>query len=151
MTATADGGGCRSRQDGLLDSERRLTGLGTTIPFRSVTLDDDGATLHVRPLEPITFGGLDALSLPHSFALKALLEHGTLTVSELAEVLGVPTDTSRALLETLGNALVIAPADWREGPGSFHFSSVDSVTRYRIRPLLIHPITRFLRSRNVVH
>ena len=118
--------------------------------FRSVTLEDDDATLRVRPLQSIAFGGLDALPLPHAFALKALLEHGTLTVGELAEVLGVPADTSRSLLETLGNALLIAPAG-EEGPAAFQFVSVDYDTRYRIRPLLIHPVTRFLRSRNIVH
>jgi hypothetical protein len=119
--------------------------------FRSVTLAPDDTTLRVHPLEPIDFGTLDALPLPHAFALKALLEHGTLTVDELAAVLGVPPTTSRSLLETLGNALIVAPAERVEGPGAFQFASVGYDTRYRIRPLLIHPVTRFLRSRNVVH
>ncbi len=119
--------------------------------FRSVTLDADETTLRVRPLVPISFDVLDTLPLPHAFALKALLEHGTLTVAELAEVHGVELDESHALLETLGNALIIAPADRVEGPGVFQFASVERDTRYRIRPLLIHPVTRFLRSRNIVH
>lgn len=119
--------------------------------FRSVTLDDDDATLRVRPLEPIAFGGLDALPLPHAFALKALLEHGTLTVGELAEVLGVSSEMSYSLLETLGNALLIVPVARIEGPSAFQFASVEHGTRYRIRPLLIHPVIRFLRSRNIVH
>lgn len=119
--------------------------------FRSVTLAPDAAAMEVRPLAPITFEGLDTLPLPHAFALKALLDHGTLTVDELAAVLGQPPDDSRALLETLGNALVIAPADRVEGPGVFQFSSVDHETRYRIRPLLVQPVTRVLRSRNIVH
>jgi ribosomal 50S subunit-associated protein YjgA (DUF615 family) len=119
--------------------------------FRSVTLVPDAAAMEVRPLAPITFEGLDALPLPHAFALKALLDHGTLTVDELAAVLGGPPADSRALLETLGNALVIAPADRVEGPGVFQFTSVDHETRYRIRPLLVQPVTRVLRSRNIVH
>lgn len=119
--------------------------------FRSVSLAPDETTLHVQPLSPVSFDILDTLPLPHSFALKALLEHGTLTVAELADVLGVPSSTSRSLLETLGNALIIAPADRVEGPGVFQFASVEYETRYRIRPLLIHPVTRFLRSRNIVH
>jgi hypothetical protein len=119
--------------------------------FRSVRLDTDGATLRVQPLEPIAFGALDALPLPHAFAMKALLEHGILTADELAEVLGVSAPTARSLLETLGNALVIAPADREEGDGLFRFPSVERGSRYRIRPLLIHPVTRFLRSRNIVH
>lgn len=119
--------------------------------FRSVTLDADETALHVRPLAPISFELLDTLPLPHAFVLKALLEHRTLTVEELAAVQGLAPDTSRALLETLGNALLIAPADRVEGPGVFRFASVEPGTRYRIRPLLIHPVTRFLRSRNIVH
>jgi transcription initiation factor IIE alpha subunit len=99
----------------------------------------------------VSFEVLDALPLSHAFALKALLEHGTLTVDELAEVLGISPATGRSLLETLGNALVIAPAEQVEGPGVFQFVSIEYETRYRIRPLLIHPVTRFLRSRNIVH
>jgi len=119
--------------------------------FRSVTLDVDAATLRVRPLQPVSFDVLDTLPLPHAFALKALLEHGTLTVEELSSVLGVSPATGRSLLETLGNALVIAPAERVEGPGVFQFASIEYETRYRIRPLLIHPVTRVLRSRNIVH
>jgi DNA-binding transcriptional ArsR family regulator len=119
--------------------------------FRSVRLDEDGATLRVRPLEPVSFEVLDTLPLPHAFALKALLEHSTLTVGELADVLGVDPSTSRALLEALGNALVIAPAERVEGPGVFQFASVERGTRYRVRPLLVHPVIRFLRSRNIYH
>ena len=119
--------------------------------FRAVTFEADNATLRVQPLDPIAFGALDALPLPHAFAMKALLEHGTLTAGELAEVLGVSVTTSRSLLETLGNALVVAPAEESEGPGGFRFVSVDYDTRYRVRPLVIHPVTRFLRSRNILH
>jgi hypothetical protein len=119
--------------------------------FRSVTLDADEGVLRVRPLNPVSFEVLDTFPLPHAFALKALLEHGTLTVAELAAVLEIDAGTSRSLLETLGNALVIAPADRVEEPGVFQFASVDRETRYRIRPLLIQPVTRVLRSRNIVH
>lgn len=119
--------------------------------FRSVVLDADEATLRVRPLSPVPFDVLDTLPLLHAFALKALLEHGTLTVEELADVIGVTPRTSRSLLETLGNALVIVPAEQVGGPGIFQLASVEYEARYRIRPLLIHPVTRFLRSRNIVH
>jgi hypothetical protein len=68
----------------------------------------------------------DTLPMPHAFALKALLE-------------------------ALGNALLIAPAERVDGPGAFQFASVDRTTRYRLRPLLVQPVLRFLRGRNVVH
>jgi hypothetical protein len=119
--------------------------------LRSVRLDEEDGGLQVRPLEPISFEVLDTLPMPHAFALKALLEHSTLTVGELADVTGVPPATSRALLEALGNALLIAPAERVDGPGAFQFASVDRTTRYRLRPLLVQPVIRFLRGRNIVH
>jgi hypothetical protein len=101
--------------------------------FRSVRLDEDDGGLRVRPLEPISFEVLDTLPMPHAFALKALLE-------------------------ALGNALLIAPADssrppsgWTAG-GAFQSASVDRTTRYRLQPLLVvRPVLRFLRGHNVVH
>lgn len=80
------------------------------------------------------FGGADALPLLHAFALKVLLEHRTLTVDELAEVLDVSLARGRSLLEMLGNALIIVPADRVEGPRAVQFSSVGYDARYRIRP-----------------
>ena len=122
--------------------------------FRAVHLDPDDAEagiLHVRPLRPIRFDYLDALSIEHAFALKALLDHGTLTISELAQVLQIDRSDSRALLESLGNAFLIAPAEALSAPGPMTFASVTGDLPYRIRPLVLHPVSRFLRSRNVIH
>jgi hypothetical protein len=122
--------------------------------FRAVHLTPDDAEdgrLHVRPLQPMNFDFLDAFSMEHTFALKALLDHGTLTIAELADVLQVDAARSRALLESLGNALLIVPDASLVDPGRVPFTSVDRNTRYRIRPLVLHPVTRFLRSRNVIH
>jgi len=122
--------------------------------FRAVHLDPDDAAegiLHVRPLRPIRFDYLDSLSIEHAFALKALLDHGTLTISELARILQIDRSDSRALLESLGNAFLIAPAETLSVPGPMTFASVTGDIPYRIRPLVLHPVSRFLRSRNVIH
>lgn len=119
--------------------------------FRSVHLDADAATLCVRPVRPIRFDAIERFSLQLAFALKALLEHATLTVDELAEVLQTSPATSRSMLETLGNALLITTVEGGGPPGSFDFTCVEPGVRYRIRPLVIHPVIRFLRSRNIVH
>ena len=122
--------------------------------FRAVHLepgDAEEGLLHVRPLRPMNFDFLDAFSMEHTFALKALLDHGTLTIAELADVLQIDAARSRALLESLGNALLIVPDASLVDPGRVPFTSVDRDTRYRIRPLVLHPVTRFLRSRNVIH
>jgi len=121
--------------------------------FRSVHLDpdDEQAVLHVRPLQPIRFDFLDAFSLAQAFALKALLDHASLTVDEMADVLQVDVASSYALLESLGNALLLTSSESLDPPGGFQFASVERGVRYRIRPLVIHPVTRFLRSRNIIH
>jgi hypothetical protein len=128
--------------------------LGLFYWFRAAHLDPDDAeqgVLHVRPLRPISFDYLESFSLSQAFALKALLDHRSLTVPELADVLQVDATASHALLESLGNALLIAPASSLDPLGSVPVTSVDRRTRYRIRPLVIHPVTRFLRSRNILH
>ena len=117
--------------------------------FRSLHLEDDH--LYVDPLRPIHFDMLDRFSWTQSFALKALLEHATLTVEELAEVAQLSIADSHAVLESLGNALLITPVDGLYSPGVFRFITVERGVRYRIRPLVIHPVTRHLRSRNIVH
>lgn len=119
--------------------------------FRSVHLDAASTVLHVRPVRPIRFDAIERFSLQIAFALKALLEHATLTVDELAEVMQTSPATSQAMLETLGNALLITPVEGSGPPGSFRFTNVDRHARYRLRPLVIHPVKRFLRSRNIVH
>lgn len=119
--------------------------------FRAAYLAPDNDHVRVRPLDPISFAYLDAFSLPQAFALKALLEHTTLTVDELANILQISPDVSSDLLESLGNALLIAPADALDPPGTFQFTAIDPHVRYRIRPFIVHPVTRFLRSRNIVH
>ena len=119
--------------------------------FRSVHLSEDGTGVAVAPVSPIRFDFLDEFSLQRSFALKALLEHATLTVDELADVLQISTAASRTLLETLGNAQIITPAETVSSPGPDVFAGVIPGTRYRVRPMVLHPVARHLRSRNIVH
>lgn len=119
--------------------------------FRSVQLTDDGNGVRVAPVSPIRFDFLDAFPLQRSFALKALVDHATLTVDELADVLQVSTGTARSLLEALGNAQLIAPAETIGSPRAYAFDGVQSGVRYRVRPMVLHPVARHLRSRNIVH
>lgn len=117
--------------------------------FRSLRLEDEH--LYIESLRPISFDMLDRFSLQQSFALKALLDHATLTVGELADVAQVAPEDGHALLESLGNALLITPVNSLHAPGVFRFFAIERGVRYRIRPLVIHPVTRHLRSRNIVH
>jgi hypothetical protein len=124
--------------------------------FRSVRLSDGrngspSGTVTVAPVQPIRFDFLDAFPIRRSFALKALLEHGSLTVSELADVMQLSTGAARTILEALGNAQLIAPVETVGVPGTYAFDGVDPAARYRVRPMVLHPVARHLRSRNIVH
>ena len=119
--------------------------------FRSVRMTDDDTGIRVAPVSPIRFDFLDAFPIQRSFALKALIEHATLTVTELADVLQIPQNDARKLFEALGNAQLIAPAEAIGVPRAYVFSGVQTGVRYRVRPMVLHPVVRHLRSRNIVH
>lgn len=119
--------------------------------FRSVRMTDDGNGIRVSQVSPIRFDFLDAFPIQRSFALKALIDHATLTVVELADVLQIPHNDARKLLEALGNAQLIAPAETIGVPRTYAFDGVKAGMRYRVRPMVLHPVVRHLRSRNIVH
>jgi hypothetical protein len=58
---------------------------------------------------------------------------------------------ARTVMESVGNAQLIAPAETIGVPGTFAFDGVDPAVRYRVRPMVLHPVARHLRSRNIVH
>ena len=119
--------------------------------FRSVRMTDDDTGIRVAPVSAIRFDFLDAFPIQRSFALKALIEHATLTVTELADVLQIPQKNARKLFEALGNAQLIAPAEAIVVTRAYAFNGVQTGVRYRVRPMVLHPVVRHLRSRNIVH
>jgi len=119
--------------------------------FRSVQLDAEGTGVSVAPVRPIRFDFLETFSLRQSFTLKAFLEHASLTVGELSDVLQISEAEARTVMESIGNAQLIAPAETIGVPGTFAFDGVEPGVRYRVRPMVLHPVARHLRSRNIVH
>jgi hypothetical protein len=118
---------------------------------RSVELDEDEMVMHVRSVKPLDFSFLDHFSMQQAFALKSLLDHATLTIEEYSAVAQLPLDTCLELFESLGNALLIQPADARHLDAESPFATIEPSRRYRIRPLLVHPIMEFLRGKNILH
>ena len=114
-------------------------------------MTDDDTGIRVAPVSAIRFDFLDAFPIQRSFALKALIEHATLTVTELADVLQIPQKNARKLFEALGNAQLIAPAKAIVVTRAYAFNGVQTGVRYRVRPMVLHPVVRHLRSRNIVH
>ena len=116
--------------------------------LRSAYVGDDEHTLRIRPFLPLNFGFLTTLSATHAFTLKALLEHGTLTVIEHDSVLHCTRDESRDLFASLVNMLVIE----RATPVTGHARrSIPDDAPYRIRSLVIQPVLTMLRARNLVN
>ena len=117
--------------------------------LRSADFTTVEGSLLVRPLEPLS-PPTDMLDLTQSFALKAILDHGTLTASEYCEILRTSAEecahTLRALEE---NHFIEVSRPTNGGPRSR--GEVTPELRYRLRPLLTGAVIAHLRSRNILH
>ncbi len=106
-------------------------------------------SLLVRPLEPLR-PPTDPLDLTLCFALKAFLDHGTLTEDEYREVLRASATECAHTLRSLEKHHFIAPSGHRQGGAGSPGRSAPAV-RYRIRPLMTGAVVAHLRSRNILH
>lgn len=116
--------------------------------LRSADFRSEKGSLLVRPVEtpPSSMG---VLNLEQSFALKAFLDHGTLTVDEYCEVArGSPTE-ARHLFRAIHDLHIIEPAVSEDVGGGAGLPAAGA--RYRIRPLLVGAVTAHLRSLNILH
>ena len=114
--------------------------------LRSADFETIEGSLLVKPLEsraPL----MSALDLPQSFALKALLDHGTLTVGEYCEIARAPEREGFHLLRSLVDLHVIEET----GAGSPAESGTGAPPRYRLRPLMAGGVAAHLRSLNILH
>ena len=115
--------------------------------LRSADLTTIEGSLLVRPLSP-TSSSLDRLDLEQSFALKAILDHGTLTLAEYGEVMRTVPDAARHTFRLLQELRLTEPA---EDGGSSDVAAQVSEARYRIRSLMLGTVCQHLRSRNILH
>ncbi|WP_419948912.1 hypothetical protein [Candidatus Palauibacter sp.] len=119
--------------------------------LRSADLKAIEGTLFVRPLTPVS-SSLDMLDLDRSFALKAILDHGTLTLSEYGEVMRTPATAARHTFRSLEELRLIEPAgDGAARPATRRDTPQPAEPRYRIRPLMLGAVSQHLRSRNILH
>lgn len=144
--------------------------------LRSADFRTTEGSLVVRPLEPLPpFAA--TLDVEQSFALKALLDHGTLTVPEYCEIVRVPQPRGRHLFHALCDLRVVEPAPGKAdapgqrnapGPGQRNApaeadapgtpappdvreGSIRAETRYRVRPLVGGAVVAHLKSLNILH
>jgi hypothetical protein len=130
-------------------SENSLT-LAMLTWLRSTDFATREGRLMVCPASPIRFSFLDELDLSLDFALKAFLEHGSLTPEEYQLVFNAPEEEAFQVFEALRARLLIHPAGPRgEAPSGFNENPQEE--RYRVRPLLSQVVAGHLMSRNILH
>ena len=121
--------------------------------LRSADFASTAGSLLVQPLSTLE-SGIENLDRAQSFALKAILDHGTLTVDEYCDVARNSSAESLHILRSLEEHRVIekVPATAREKPPVEKVAG-DSADgpRYRIRALMIGAVAAHLRSRNILH
>ncbi|NNF04204.1 MAG: hypothetical protein HKN17_07035, partial [Rhodothermales bacterium] len=119
--------------------------------IRAVEMTESEDRLLIHWFSPIRFDFLAGFSMDQAFALQAILERGLLTVEQHAETNLISRQESHRIMESLGNAMLIEPVVDGPSPTRFDYSAIHGETAYRIRPLVVHPVIRFLRDRNIVH
>ncbi len=115
--------------------------------LRSADLETIEGSLLARPPAP-TSSSLDTLDLDLSFALKAILDHGTLTIEEYSEVMRTPPAAARHTFRSLEELGLTEPASDGRRPG---VDPHPSAAQCRIRPLMLGAVCQHLRSRNLLH
>ncbi len=120
--------------------------------LRSGSFDAEGDTLIVGTFKPLDFRFLTMLDLTHAFTLQAFVLHCTLTLDEHNRIFRMSSDQSTYLFESLLNLRIIEPSRLVSGESGTPASSIlIPDRRYRIRPLVMHPVTELLRSRHILY
>ncbi|MDX1532139.1 MAG: AAA family ATPase, partial [Rhodothermales bacterium] len=96
--------------------------------------------LLLHPVRPLDFSFLNRFDLPRAFALKALLQHGTLTLAEHDRVLRASRAESFLVFEALRNLHLIEPIQAPDRNGQAP-TTVEAGVRYRLHPLAVAPVT----------
>ena len=150
------------KQEGLIESDyfQRLHRVSRGSPrlalfywLRSADFASTAGSLLVQPLSTLE-SGIENLDREQSFALKAILEHGTLTVGEYSDVARNTSTESLHILRSLEECRVIetVPAAVGEKPSAEKGAGDNAARpRYRIRPLMVGAVTAHLRSSNILH
>ncbi len=125
--------------------------------LRAADFEATADTLTLRPVQALDFAFVGAFDLPRSFALKALLQHGTLTLAEHDRIFRTTRDESFLIFESLHNLRLIQPMNGAEASLPARRNGTPGVSqpvqegvRYRLHPLAIAPVTDALRAKNML-
>ena len=118
--------------------------------LRSADFTTVEGSLLVQPLEALS-PPMEMLDLTQSFALKAMLDHGTLSADEYRAVTRASAAESLHTFGSLQDQQVIVLADDESTKGKRAERARGPGVRYRIRPLMLGAVVAHLRSRNILH
>ena len=99
-------------------------------------------TVFVEALKPLRFAFLASLSADKLFTLAAMLQHGTLTVSEHKEIFRSAQAISQGVLDTLAASNII-----QIRPGAIDKGEL----RYAINPVMRRPVVDLLWNRHILY
>lgn len=118
--------------------------------IQSADFSKDGSTLNVRPLKTLSFDFMSGLDLNQAFSLKAFILHKRLSLDDHCRIFNMGKDASTAILESLLNLHLIEAVPLAERmPVDGLQLKRDAI--YRLKPMLIHPVTAYLQSKNIVY
>ncbi|MDX1430121.1 MAG: hypothetical protein R3282_07535, partial [Rhodothermales bacterium] len=117
--------------------------------IRSADFSSVDGVLHVQPLRPLNFDFLARFDLDHAFTLKAFFLHKTLSLDDHCRIFHMGKEGSTAILESLLNWRLIEPVPHSERVQADYHVQREAI--YRLKPLLIFPVTVFLQSKNIVY
>ncbi len=115
-------------------------------------------TLSLGSVRPLDFSFVSGFDLPRSFALKALLQHGSLSLAEHDRIFRTSREESFLIFESLHNLRLIQRTDGpdatlsarRNGSATPPVKTVQEEARYRLHPLVVAPVTNALRAKNML-
>jgi hypothetical protein len=118
--------------------------------LRSADFTSRPGWLRLKPSQAIRFAFLEEMDLPTSFALKAFLEHESLTLAEYCRIFAVPYDEAFQALEVLRRKVLIDRLDTTGGL-PVPVRRLEDEVRYRIPPIITQVIAQNLRDQNILH
>jgi len=138
------------------DDLHRLSGQDVMLALfhwlRSADFEAERDTLTVNPIEPLRFRFLNGFDLTRTFTLRAFVLHNTLTVEEHMRIFRMSAEQSVLTLEPLLDLRLIerVPSEGSREDAAGHGRIVPG-ERYRLRRLVLHPVTEFLQSKNIIY
>ena len=135
--------------------ERLFTNCGSNVLLAMVywlnSAEFGENSVRVKQWRPLSFRFLDHLDLTRDFSLKAFLVHNTLTIHEHAQVFNTSDAESYVVMESLLSLGLIIPSRLPLKRLDQAPNRIVPQTRYRVHPLLLHPVRQMLRRQNIVH